>query len=239
MVANEPDDKIQLLVVDDDPPVREALSSFFSGADGVAEVAVAAGGAEALAYASQHDLDVALVDVRMPGMDGVETTRRLLACRPSLKVVGLTTFSVADYGRLMAEAGASGILHKDVDAASLLRAVLLVHAGVAVVSEPFSDPGGFSTMAGGVLASAVLTTQERAVLGVACQGATNREVAARLNLAESTVKGYMSTLMTKLDCSNRIRLILRAFELGLVNSPSSSMFGAARPGSVGFPPVDS
>ena len=132
--AGGSEEGIHLLVVDDEAPVREALSRLFSGANGIARVTLVASGTDALTYTIRHHVDVALVDIRMPGMDGIETTRRLRACQPSLRVLGLTTFEVAEYGRLMAGAGASGILLKDIGADNLMRSVLLAHAGVELAS---------------------------------------------------------------------------------------------------------
>jgi DNA-binding NarL/FixJ family response regulator len=180
---------IRVLVVDDQPLVREGIASLLALADGVAVVGTAADGAQALALAEQTRPDVVLMDVRMPTVDGVAAAHALRRLLPSARVLMLTTFDDEQYVLDSLRAGAAGYLLKDLPAAELARAVRLAHAGVdqhnpAVVGRLLAalDRRGAPDAA---QPEVPLTPREQDVLRLIAAGASNREIARRLHLTRA------------------------------------------------------
>ncbi|GAA2631767.1 MULTISPECIES: response regulator transcription factor [Streptomyces] len=198
---------IRILLAEDQSMVREALAALL-GLEPDIEVRVqVARGDEVLAAARAHDVNVALLDIEMPGMTGIEAAAALRAELPALKIVILTTFGRPGYLRGAMEAGASAFLVKDAPAAQLAAAVRKVLQGERVI-----DP----TLAAAALAEGAnpLTDREREVLREAEGGATNAELAARLHLSQGTVRNYLSTAIQKLAARNRAEAVRTAREKG-------------------------
>ncbi|MET9694013.1 response regulator transcription factor [Streptomyces sp. NPDC006514] len=198
---------IRILLAEDQSMVREALAALL-GLEPDIEVRVqVARGDEVLAAARAHDVNVALLDIEMPGMTGIEAAAALHAELPALRIVILTTFGRPGYLRGAMEAGASAFLVKDAPAAQLAAAVRQVLRGERVI-----DP----TLAAAALAEGAnpLTDREREVLREAEGGATNAELAARLHLSQGTVRNYLSTAIQKLAARNRAEAVRTAREKG-------------------------
>ncbi|MFJ8564675.1 DNA-binding response regulator [Streptomyces sp. NPDC093514] len=198
---------IRILLAEDQSMVREALAALL-GLEPDIEVRVqVARGDEVLAAARAHDVNVALLDIEMPGMTGIEAAAALHAELPALRIVILTTFGRPGYLRGAMEAGASAFLVKDAPAAQLAAAVRKVLQGERVI-----DP----TLAAAALAEGAnpLTDREREVLREAETGATNAELAARLHLSQGTVRNYLSTAIQKLAARNRAEAVRVAREKG-------------------------
>ncbi|GAA3285737.1 DNA-binding response regulator [Streptomyces lavendulae subsp. lavendulae] len=198
---------IRILLAEDQSMVREALAALLGLEPDIEVLAQVARGDEVLAAARSHDVNVALLDIEMPGMTGIEAAAELRRSLPSLKIVVLTTFGRPGYLRGAMEAGASAFLVKDAPAAQLADAVRRVLAGERVI-----DP----TLAAAALAEGAnpLTDREREVLREADSGATNAELAARLNLSQGTVRNYLSTAIQKLAARNRAEAVRVAREKG-------------------------
>ena len=214
---------IRVLLVDDQSLVRSGFRMLIDSEDDMAVVGEASNGAEALEKLRTTEVDVALMDIRMPVMDGVETTRRIAASSLPTRVMILTTFDLDEYVYAALKAGASGFLLKDARPAELLSAIRSVADGEAVVAPSATkrlldhvvptlpaDPHAADER----LAS--LTDREREVLVEIAKGATDAEIAQTLYMAEGTVKTHIGRLLSKLDCRDRVGLVLLAHEVGLV-----------------------
>ena len=199
---------IKVLLAEDQSMVREALAALLGLEPDIEVVAQVARGDEVLPAARAHtDLDVALLDIEMPGATGIEAAGRLHREFPSLKLVVLTTFGRPGYLRAAMEAGADAFLVKDAPAAQLAEAVRKVLAGERVI-----DP----MLAAAALADGAnpLTDREREVLRAAADGATNAELATTLHLSQGTVRNYLSTAIQKLTARNRTEAVRIAREKG-------------------------
>ncbi|MFJ2740488.1 response regulator [Streptomyces sp. NPDC087440] len=200
-------DSIRVLLAEDQSMVREALAALLGLEPDIEVVAQVARGDEVLAAARATPVDVALLDIEMPGLTGIEAAAQLTAELPGVKVVVLTTFGRPGYLRTAMEAGAVAFLVKDAPAARLADAVRKVLAGERVI-----DP----TLAAAALAGGAnpLTDREREVLRVAADGSTNAEIAAALHLSQGTVRNYLSTAIQKLATRNRAEAVGVAREKG-------------------------
>ncbi|WP_327697509.1 response regulator transcription factor [Streptomyces sp. NBC_00459] len=199
---------IKVLLAEDQSMVREALAALLGLESDIEVVVQVARGDEVLPAARSHaDLDVALLDIEMPGATGIEAAAQLHREFPSLKLVILTTFGRPGHLRTAMEAGADAFLVKDAPAAQLAEAVRKVLAGERVI-----DP----TLAAAALADGAnpLTDREREVLRAAADGATNAELATTLHLSQGTVRNYLSTAIQKLTARNRTEAVRIAREKG-------------------------
>ncbi|MFC5185308.1 response regulator [Actinomadura harenae] len=212
---------IRVLLVDDDPLVRAGLSMMLDGASGITVVGEASDGGEAVAGTDAHAPDVVLMDLRMPGVDGITATRRLRARPVPPEVIVLTTFD-ADEDILRAlRAGASGFLLKDTPPPQLVEAVARVAAGEPILSprvtrrlmERTVTQTGAYERARGTLAA--LTPRESEVAVAIGRGRTNADIAAELAMSVTTVKAHVSSILTKLDLDNRTQIALLAHDAGL------------------------
>jgi DNA-binding NarL/FixJ family response regulator len=195
-------------------------------------VGEAADGAAALDLIRDKPPDVVLMDVRMPGMDGIEATRRIVSSASTTRVLILTTFDLDEYAYAGLRAGASGFLLKDVPPADLLSAIRAVASGDAVVAPavtrrlldaflpylPESGDTGPGTTAPPEVSD--LTTREREILIEVAAGLSNAEIAARLVLAEATVKIHVGRMLNKLHLRDRVQAVVYAYEHGLVRPQS-------------------
>ncbi|AZK98074.1 MULTISPECIES: response regulator [Streptomyces] len=208
---------VRVLVVDDQELVREGIASLLGVQPGVTVVATAGDGPGAVEAAVTHRPDVALVDVRMPGVDGIDTAAALAARVPSCRVVMLTTFDDREYVARALRAGAVGYLLKNLPSAELARAVHLARAGIAQLDT--SVLAGLATAPAPpapVLPAGTLTEREVHVLRLLAGGSTNREIAARLFLSEGTVKNHISRILGRLHLRDRTQAALYARDHGLL-----------------------
>ncbi|UOX91738.1 response regulator transcription factor [Amycolatopsis sp. FBCC-B4732] len=198
---------IRLLLADDQELVRQALCALLALEDDFEVVASVGRGDEVVAAAREHRPDVALLDIEMPGLDGLAAAAVLAAQVPDCRVVMLTTFGRAGYLRRAIEAGAAGFVVKDAPADVLADAIRRVRAGERVV-----DPAlAVATLAAG---ESPLTARERDVLITARTGATIAEIASRLYLSEGTVRNYVSAAIAKTGGRNRVEAVRIADERG-------------------------
>jgi DNA-binding NarL/FixJ family response regulator len=217
---------ISVLLADDQPLLRRGFRMILEAEDGVTVAGEAGDGAEAVELARRVRPDVVLMDIRMPGTDGIEATRRITAAEPGVRVLVLTTFDLDEYAFGALQAGASGFLLKDVRPHELVAAVRTVASGDAVVSPrvtrrlleeyarqlPVADADGANRYP--QLAS--LTEREREVLAVVAQGLSNTEIAASLFVSETTVKSHVGRILAKLGLRDRVQIVVLAYESGLV-----------------------
>jgi DNA-binding NarL/FixJ family response regulator len=217
------DQTTRVLIVDDQALVRMGLRMVIEAEGDLEVVGEADTGAAAVRAAAQHRPDVVLMDVRMPGMDGIAATTAIVDARPETRVIVLTTFDLDEYAFGGLRAGASGFLLKDARPAELLGAIRAVAAGDAVVSArvtrrmlelfgtrlpgegtaPTEDP------------TAALTPREREILVAMAEGLNNSEISARFFLTESTVKTHVGRVLMKLRLRDRVQAVIFAYEHGL------------------------
>jgi DNA-binding NarL/FixJ family response regulator len=219
------DAAVGVLVVDDDALMRAGLRGVLASDDAIAVVGEAADGVEAVARAAALRPDVVLMDVRMPGLDGISATRDVLAASDGVRVLILTTFEQDDYVFGALRAGASGFLLKRARPEELLAAVHAVAAGDSLLSPsvtrtvidrfartaPDDGAGGDTEPA----ALDELTPREREVLELLARGLSNAEIAAALVIEESTVKTHVKRVLTKLRLRDRVQAVIYAYESGL------------------------
>ncbi|NLT53917.1 MAG: response regulator transcription factor [Actinomycetales bacterium] len=215
---------VRVLIVDDDALVRAGLTMMLAGNDLVRVVGEAADGAEVPDAIRRYAPDVVLMDIRMPGVDGLTATERLRRERGGPEVIVLTTFDTDEYVLRALRAGAGGFLLKDTPPPDIVRAIQLVAAGEAMLSPTVTrrllthvadaDLAGRQARARALLDR--LTDREREVaLGIG-QGRSNAEIGAELFMSVATVKAHVSRLLTKLELSNRVQIALVAHDSGLV-----------------------
>ncbi|MBO0803585.1 MAG: response regulator transcription factor [Nocardiopsaceae bacterium] len=214
---------IRVILADDQMLVRAGFAALLDAEDGIEVAGEAADGREAVRLAQRVKPDVVLMDIRMPGLDGIEATRRIGA-EPGLggtHVVILTTFDLDEYVFEGLRAGAAGFLVKDTDPAELIRAVRVVAGGEALMSpkvtlrlirEYASRSRGVRPVPG----LADLTAREREVVTLIAAGLSNEEIAVRLYVSVSTAKTHATRAMTKLGARDRAQLVVIAYESGLV-----------------------
>jgi len=219
---------IRILLVDDHPLLRLGFSLLISAEDDMHVVGQAADGAEAISLATSMNPDVVLMDVRMPLLDGIAATRRIVTDRPAAKVVILTTFDLDEYAFEGLRAGASGFLLKNTRPEELLAGIRAVASGNAILS-PSTTRRLLDTYAGifgvgrdpvprsGLDLLSVLTARERDVFTLVVAGLSNPLIAERLGLSETTVKTHMAHLLAKLDLRDRVHAVIFAYENGLIS----------------------
>jgi DNA-binding NarL/FixJ family response regulator len=212
----------RVVVVDDQEVVRAAFGALLATQPDLSVVGSAADGAEAVRVCAAQRPDVVLMDIRMPVMDGIEATRRIVAAEPRPHVLVLTTFDLDEHVYDALEAGASGFLLKDVTAERLFDAVRVIAAGDGLL-----DPGVTRRLVAEFARLRVraaprtasldaLTPREREVLLLVAEGLSNPEIAGRLVVGEETVKTHVSRVLTKLALRDRTQAVVLAYESGLV-----------------------
>ena len=216
---------IRVLVADDQTLVRAGFRVLVESASDLEVVGEAGDGVQAVELADQHRPDVVLMDIRMPGMDGLEATRRIVALDQAedVRVLVLTTFDLDEYVYEALRAGASGFLLKDTPPAELLAAIRVVAAGEALLAPSITrrliaefarrpEPAATATPA----ALAALTDREREVLALVARGLSNAEIAELLVVSTATAKTHVSRVLAKLQARDRAQLVMLAYETGLV-----------------------
>jgi DNA-binding NarL/FixJ family response regulator len=206
---------IRVLVVDDHPVVRQGLRTFLDLQDDLTVVGEAADGAAAVAAADELRPDVVLLDLKMPGADGVAALRGLRQSGNAAKVLIITSFTEPAAVLPAVRAGAAGYVYKDVDPPALAAAIRAVHAGHVLL-----HPDVARLLADGQarLADVHLTARERDVLAAITRGRANREIARQLGLSEKTVKTHVSAILTKLGVQDRTQAALYAVRTGIVDA---------------------
>ncbi len=216
--------RIRVLIVDDQDLVRTGFRLFLETQPDLEVVGEAGDGEEAIRRARELMPDVVLMDIRMPGMDGVEATERLTALplEPPPRILVLTTFDLDEYVFGALRAGAAGFLLKDAPRGQLLEAIRVVHSGDALLSPSITRRliEDFASRALPRRASAelleALTPREREVLTLVARGLSNGEIAAELVVSEATVKSHVGSIFAKLDLRDRVHAVVFAYEYGVV-----------------------
>ncbi len=216
----------RLLIADDQALVRGAFQLLLDSAPDLEVVGQAANGAEAVELAAELAPDVVLMDIRMPVMDGLEATKRILADQPQTRVLVLTTFDLDEYVYSALRSGASGFLLKDAMPDELINAVRVVAAGEALLSPratrllvaEFAARPGPDRPAPAALAT--LTDRERDVLRLIADGLSNAEICAHLVISAGTTKTHIGHLLAKLGARDRAQLVVIAYQSGLVSRTS-------------------
>ncbi|WP_369216815.1 response regulator [Streptomyces flavofungini] len=213
-----------ILIVDDQALQRLGFSMLMEQYADLNVIGEATHGAEAVRLAAELRPDVVLMDVRMPGMDGIEATRRIVDSGGRSRILVLTTFDLDEYAYGALRAGASGFLLKDALPDELVSGIRAVAAGDAVIAPGLTRKlidAYTQRLSGRTPAQearlAALTEREREVLCAMAKGWNNAEIAARLCLAESTVKTHVSRVLQKIDVRDRVQAVIFAFDVGLVN----------------------
>jgi DNA-binding NarL/FixJ family response regulator len=211
--------KLRVVIADDQPMMRAGFKAVLEATGDIEVVAEAGDGEEAVRAATEHAPDVVLMDIRMPGMDGIEATRRL----PRQRVLILTTFGLDQYILDALRAGASGFLLKDAPTQEVVRAVRAVAAGDAVLSAAVTRqlldqvarrlPAPVSRRSDEL---DLLTDREQEVLRMLANGLSNAEIAAALVVSEATVKSHVSHLLGKLGLRDRVQAVIYAYETRLI-----------------------
>jgi DNA-binding NarL/FixJ family response regulator len=211
-----------VLICDDQALVRGGFRAILGTQPDIEVVGEAQNGAEAVALAERRRPDVILMDIRMPVLDGVEATRRLVAQGSAARILVLTTFDLDEYVHAAIRAGASGFLLKDVTPANLLDAIRVVAGGDALLApsvtrrllERFAVTLPVGDHSSETLAQ--LTSRETEVLRLLAAGLSNAEIASELVVSEATVKTHVSSLLRKLGLRDRVQAVILAYETGLV-----------------------
>ncbi|MFF8641569.1 response regulator [Streptomyces sp. NPDC015345] len=216
---------VRVVLVDDQPLVRTALEMVIAQAPDLEVVGQAGTGEEAVRLVAAERPDVVVMDIRMPGMDGIEATRRITEGADGPQVIVLTTFDEDDYVYGALRAGASGFLVKDMALDDILAAIRVVAAGDGLIAPAVTRrlikefalrPAATATPAR-VLGS--ITDREHEVLTLVGSGLSNTEIAAELSISVATAKTYVTRLLAKLDARDRVQLVITAYETGLVGGP--------------------
>lgn len=212
---------LRILIVDDQELFRKAIALMLSRDPRLSDVATASSGEAAIEHVRAHAVDVVLMDIRMPGMDGIAATRELRRLRPATRVLILTTFDLDEYVYAAIREGASGFLTKDASPAELADAAVAVAAGESVMSSratealigfvrdgaPGADPAS---------ALAALSPREQEVARALATGASNDDIARTLFLSANTVKTHVKAVLAKLGVPDRVHVVIWAYENGLL-----------------------
>jgi DNA-binding NarL/FixJ family response regulator len=219
-------DPISVILVDDQPLLRKGFRMVLEEEPGIVVVGEASDGAAALDLVSRRHPDVVVMDIRMPGMDGIEATRAITATEPRPRILILTTFDLDEYAFGALRLGASGFLLKDVLPSEFVRAIRSVADGDAVIAPSVTrrlldafahqipDPYRADRAHPGLDR---LTAREREILTELAGGYSNAEIAERLFVAEATVKTHLGRVLTKLGLRDRVQAVVYAYEAGLVD----------------------
>ena len=214
---------IRTVLADDQPLARSDLRVLIADVCDIDVVGEAATGADAVRLVGEHRPDVVVMDIRMPGMDGIEATRLVTAGPHGTRVLVLTTFDDDEHVYAALRAGASGFLVKDTALDDILTGIRVVAAGDALISPSVTRRliAAFAGQAphassGPPRQLAAITDREREILALVGRGLSNHEIAARLTISPATAKAHVARLLTKLDARDRVHLVVIAYETGLI-----------------------
>ena len=210
---------IRVLIVDDHPMVRSGLQDFILAYEWMELVGEAKNGIEAVEFCAIHDVDVVLMDMVMPLMDGSEATRRILALGKPVKIVVLTSFHEQDLVQQALKAGATSYLLKNVSAEELAAAIRSANSGFSTLSPEATE----ALIQANHQSPAIgfdLTEKEREILGLLVKGHSNSEIANQLSISTATVKYHLTNIFTKLGAKNRVEVTTIALENNLVDKPN-------------------
>ncbi|MGW2961291.1 response regulator [Streptomyces sp. NPDC001220] len=224
MTSSNGSSPIRVVIADDQQMVRQGFTVLLNAQPAIEVVGQAVDGLEAVVKVAELTPDVVLMDIRMPELNGIEATRRIVGERPDIKVLVLTTFDLDEYVYEALRAGASGFLLKDASADQLAEAVRVVAAGDALLAPGVTRRliAQFSQLDGGGVRAPLksrvgdLTERETEVLALIAQGLSNAEIAERLVVAEQTVKTHVGRILVKLGLRDRTQAAVFAYESGLV-----------------------
>jgi DNA-binding NarL/FixJ family response regulator len=223
-VTNQLSEPLRILIADDQALVRAGFRMILEAQDDMRVVAEAEDGEQAVAAVRARRPEVALMDIRMPRLDGLEATRRIAATDATCRVLILTTFDLDEYVYAALRAGASGFLLKDVSPERLVAAVRMVATGDALLApsitrrlvERFARPGPATQPGAPPVEAGSLTQREREVWTLLAGGLSNAELAKNLHVSEATVKTHVARLLSKLNLRDRVQAVVLAYETGLV-----------------------
>jgi len=217
---------ISVLLADDQPLLRRGFRMIIEAEEDLTVTSEAGNGDEAVSLARRNPPDVVLMDIRMPGCDGIEATRRIIAANGDVRVLVLTTFDLDEYAFGALHAGASGFLLKDVHPAELVTAIRTVASGNAVVSPRVTrrlleEYAQAPVLSAGQRADrypqlSSLTEREGEVLAAVARGLSNGEIAATLHVSGATVKSHVGRILAKLGLRDRVQVVVLAYEAGIV-----------------------
>ena len=202
---------IRILIVDDHPIMRVGIAALIASSDVMEIVAQAGSGEEALKLHALHQPDITLMDLRLPGISGVETIRRIRAASPKARFIVLTTYEGDEDIFQAMEAGATGYLVKGMPQEMLVNAVKKVHGGGRYIPPPVSQALTSRTR------DSSLSTREREVLVLMAQGKSNREIAGMLCITEATVKCHVSVILMRLNAADRTQAVVTGLQRGLIH----------------------
>lgn len=215
---------IRVLLADDEAMIRAGVAAILATDPGIEVVAEAGDGAEAVELARAHRPDIAMLDIRMPKLDGLAAAAELRRVMPEVAVVMLTTFDEDAYVAQALSQGASGFMLKAADPRELIIGVKAVADGAAYLSPRIAqrvitklNNGRLDRVAPARKRIDALTPREREVLALIGRGESNNEIAKRLHVSEGTVKNHVSTILTRLEVKNRVQAAITAYEAGLVD----------------------
>lgn len=205
--------KIRVLMVDDHPIVRFGLSAFLGLQDDIEVVGAAADGNEALSILKRTTVDVILIDLRMPGLSGVETLEKIMVISPNVRPIVLSSFEYDEEIYAAVKAGAQGYLLKEGPADAIIDAIRLVYQGKQAFPRRIANSLSNTDLSAG------LSIREKEVLALVAKGLTNKEVAGTLGLSQFTVRNHLMHIMEKLDATDRTEAIFIAIQTGLITLP--------------------
>ncbi|MEK7440466.1 MAG: response regulator transcription factor [Chloroflexota bacterium] len=213
--------EITILIADDQRLLREGLATLLALTNDIRIVAQASNGNEAISLANQHQPDVILMDIQMPGADGVAATQAIHSAQPQTQIIMLTTFADDDYLFAALRAGACGYLLKDIPSEQLADAVRAAHRGESPITPTMARKlvNRVNQQPRALAASPLiepLSDREIEVLNLIAHGLSNKEIAERLVIAEGTAKNHVSNILGKLDAKDRAQAVMRGKELGLL-----------------------
>ncbi|WP_420236117.1 response regulator [Telmatobacter bradus] len=202
--------KIRLLLIDDHPIVRFGLSALLDMQEDIETVGTAESGMAALEMLKTKPVDIILVDLRMPGMNGIDTLKRLCEVAPYARPIVLSSFEYDEEIYSAIKAGAQGFIHKQAPAEQILSAIRIVHGGKQSFPRRIAERLKSNRLTVG------LSEREQEILQLVAKGLTNKEVANALQLSQFTVRNYLNHIAEKLDASDRTEVIFQAIQLGLI-----------------------
>lgn len=221
-------EQIKVLIVDDEPLIRNALGTILATDQRIVTLQSVDNGLKAVEFCRDNEVDVVLMDLQMPMMDGVEATREIKAARNSPAILAITAFSSDDYLVPVLAAGAGGYLVKDTEPAEIISAIHAVHNGTAAISPSVSSDLVSAIQSAyrdtrqevrDLIEDLGLTARELEILNLLAKGLNNTEISRKLKISEATVKTHMAKIFSKLEVRDRVQALVTATRMGLIEIP--------------------